>query len=87
MTLVRRSNTRPSLLPLNKKQQVYCPNKKQCRKGAQVSARVGVGMYVRQTPALIGYYYEPGRGAVWHVMAESAEYMLIPVIPESLLTC
>ena len=33
MTLVRRSNTRPSLLPLNKKQQVYCPNKKQCCKG------------------------------------------------------
>ena len=33
MTLVRRSNTRPSLLPLNKKQQVYCPNKKQRRKG------------------------------------------------------
>jgi len=33
MTLVRRSNTRPSLLPLNKKQQVYCPNKEQRRKG------------------------------------------------------
>jgi hypothetical protein len=49
---------------------------------AQVSARVGVGMYVRQTPALIGYYYEPGRsGTLWLQVRN----MLIPVFPESLL--
>ena len=39
-------------------------------------------MYVRQTPALIGYYYEPGRsGTLWLQVRN----MLIPVFPESLL--
>ena len=39
-------------------------------------------MYVCQTPALIGYYYEPGRsGTLWLQVRN----MLIPVIPESLL--
>lgn len=47
---------------------------------SRVSISVGVGRYVRQTPAPIGYNYEPGRsGTLWLKVLN----MLIPVAPRA----